>query len=175
MFRYVQTTRCASSPRSKSGFTLIEILLSTLLFSIVLGSAVLIVQSLITSQVRTRGAVVVEQNLRFAISRISQRMASARTVTAPASGEASSLTLAMATPAIDPTIITVTNGVITIAEGSSLPLALTSNEILVTNLTFIRLPGSPAAIHIHLAGELRNATGAFRSPISLEDTVIIRR
>lgn len=159
----------------RKGFTLIEILIYTALLGMIMGAAILITKSSLEARAKNRSALILNENMHFAITRLEARVHAAIDITAPASGSANSLTLSMTDSSKNPTVFNLSGGVLKITESSGNATALTSDEIEITNLTFTRLTGTPTAVRIQLDGRLRNAVGVYQSTLSLTDTAVIRR
>ncbi len=145
-------------PRRIPGFTLIETMLYIAFVGMILTSVVLLATTAFRVRSTVRASLVVQENARFAASRIRSLVTEASDITSPASGATSTtLILSTAVPAENPTTITLTNGVITLTQGAGAATALTSNEVNVSNLTFTRLGGTIPSVRMSLTGTLRNA------------------
>ncbi len=124
------------------GFGLIELILYIAIISIFISAAVLFAWDIIYGRVKSQVQLEVNQNTRIIAQRITNEI---RNATAINSVAGSSISLVSADPAKDPTNITLTNGQITIGQGSggncptSNPCALTSSEVTATDLTFTNL------------------------------------
>lgn len=157
------------------GFTLIEIIIYTVIVSSILASMILITRAMYETHARVRSSIILEENLRFALARVTIAIREADAVTTPASGTGTTLGLTMSDPADDPTTITETNGILLMQEGSGANNALTSSELEVTDLTFTRSSGTTPIIRIELTGQLRDAMGPYQTSLTFTNSAVIRR
>jgi type II secretory pathway component PulJ len=159
----------------RKGFTLIEIIIYTMIISSILVSMVFITRAMYESRARVRASIILEENLRFAFTRIMTTIREADDVTAPAGGSGTALTLVMNDPLDDPTTVTETDGVILLSEGGGPNIALTSSEVEVTELTFWRSTTTPPIVRVELTGQLRDVSGAYQTELSFTNSAAIRR
>ncbi len=157
------------------GFTLIEIIIYAGIVGAILVSMVLITKAMYETRARVRSSIILEENLRFALSRVTSAIRHASAVTQPDVGSGSTLNLAMAEPGDDPTVVSETNGIVLMSEGSGGSMSLTSSEVEVTNLTFTRSTGSAPIIRVEMTGRLRNAEGPYQTEQTLSNSAVIRR
>lgn len=189
MFPFVRTTRCVSLPRNsmrtrffsrihwrglrgKSAFTLTEVLLYAGLMGVIMGSVVLLTYATVQARARAQAGLIVNQNLRFALARMTARMHAADQISIPASGSSSTLNLVLTDASKNPTIFSLSGGNVLMREGSQSDLRLTSDELEIAQLTFTRISGPPDGIRIQMSGKLR--TGSY-APVSLSASAILRR
>lgn len=165
------------SKKSKSfGVTLIETLIYVALIGLIVSSIVLLTSAVLNSRMKTRSSLVLEENMRFAIEGIKRKVFLASDISSPSVGEEDNgLTIAINDPAKDPTIFSLINGAIMIKEGNNEMIEIISDEVEITNLSFIGLDSDPSSVKIEMAGQLRNASGRAQSTYSLSDTAVIRR
>lgn len=148
----------------KKGFTLIEVIIYTLLVAMILTTVVLATNTALQIRGKTNASLILEENMRFAITTIVERVRAANDVTAPLIGSpGNTLILASSEPTQNPTTITVTNGVIMMTEGTSAATAITGDNIEITNLVFTTLAGTPSPVQISMSGQTKNATGTYRA------------
>jgi len=120
-----------------TGFTLIELILYLgLAGAVVIGISSLLVTII---QVKEKNKVIYEveyQGMKL-ISDITASIRNARSVSSPDPGaSANSLTLVSDIPATNPTVFSLSNDKVTIYEGATDPVDLTSSNVRVTNLSF---------------------------------------
>lgn len=156
------------------GFTLIEVLIYTALVGIILTSVVLSTQVALQIRGKTRAELLLQENVRFAMTRITSIIRTADGIIAPEDIgiPTNILTLDVTETAQDPTTFTLTDGVITITEGTLAPIALTDNAVKITELSFLRLNGTPAPIHITITGETQNANNAYSATTTLNSLAL---
>ena len=160
----------------KNGFTLLEIIIYTALVGMVLTSVVYISQIAFQVRGKTRNALLVEENMRYAMTLITNYIRNANSVESPSAGETSgTLNLGFSDVAKNPTIITTALGKIIISEGASDAIPITVDDVEVTNLQFTRISGTPATVLIALTGQVRNALPKYNYTVSLQNTAVIRR
>lgn len=159
------------------GFTLIETLIYMVIIGLMLGTIVLLTNTLVTIYNRAQAALIVEQNLRFASEKIEERVREADQITQPATGSSSTLQLKMSTAALDPTIISYSSqtGQLNLKEGASTTVSLFSNETEVTGVKFERLTDGPGGVQYVISARLRNATSSYQSVFTVTSTVSVYR
>jgi len=157
------------------GFTLIETLLYIAFVGMILTSVVLLATTALTVRSKVRASVILEENIRFATSRIRGLVTEATGITTPAvSMTGATLVLTMASSTLNPTTITLTNGAITLTQGLGTALAITANEVMVAQLTFTTLNGTAPAARIVLTAGLRNALPSYPT-MTVTTTAVIHR
>lgn len=161
--------------RHRSGFTIIEIMIYTAIVGMIMASMIYIIRSMYETRARIRAAILLEDNLRYALFRATSAVRLADGVTSPSSGSSDTLQLDMDDASIDPTIITISNGIILMSQGAGGPMALTSSEVEVTNLTFTVTGSVAPSVEVVLSGELRDAVGPYQTSTTLSNTAVIRR
>lgn len=166
----------------KRGFTLVEILIYTALLGVIMSAVVLVSHAMLQARAKTRAGLILEENLRYALTRIVGRVHDMSEIVLPLTGTDDTLVLATTDPGELPTTIALENGLITIAGGigatlslAGAPLPLTSAEVEVTTLSFMRLSAIPGAVRVSITGRLRDAMGAYQSTLTVLDTAVIRR
>jgi len=147
-----------------TGFSLVEFIIYLAIFS----GVVVVLITLLFSTIRGRGDVQtkteVQQNMRYALSLITQTIHSA---TAIDGTPGASLCLTMSDNAKNPTEFDVSNGTLRITEGSgggSCPPSgtatpITSEKVTVTNLTFTKISNPAPAkdtIQVNLTIEYKD-------------------
>jgi type II secretory pathway pseudopilin PulG len=130
----------------QSGYTLIELLL----YVSVVGSLLIALSMFFATaaDARVKGQTISEVNQQgtAAMEYITQTIRNADSITAPAAaGSGASLTLAVPTVALSPTIFDLSGTVLEVKEGTAAYIALTTNDLQITNLTFKNLTRSGTA------------------------------
>lgn len=127
------------------GFTLIEMILYIAIVSILLTGLVYFTWDLIYGRVKSYTEQEVNQNIRFASSRIVYELKSAQAINTPSTGTSNTLSLSMSDSARNPTVFDIVGGRLRIGYGNtgncpvSNPCYLTSNKVSVSNLNFTNL------------------------------------
>lgn len=158
------------------GFTLIEFIIY---IGIIVGILVLITGffwNIISGNIKETSYQEIQQNGRFALTKIIQETKKATGINDPSSGFSSdSLSLEVAKPDLNPTIFDLKNGKLRIKQGKSDPIELTSDRVIVTNLLFTNLSyeGTPGTIRIEMTVEHLNPGGQieYQASIDLKSTV----
>lgn len=140
------------------GLTLIESLLYIALVSGVVIAASIFAWNIIGSKTKSTSIREVDSQATFALERIlrTARMSngivgtSSTDVNLAEAGQSSeSFGLLMPTPATTPVVFTVDQGVLMMSQGGNTPLALTSNRVQVTDLSFTDLSDNDGqTVHI---------------------------
>lgn len=121
--------------------TLIETILYVAMFAAVTGVLLSFTINLMTRAGKIRSMIEVDQNAQFAMEKIAATIRNSKDATVPADGGGSgpTLTLTMPDASVSPTIFAVTNGVLTMQQGTGPALPLTSAAVKVTGLNFRNL------------------------------------
>jgi prepilin-type N-terminal cleavage/methylation domain-containing protein len=137
----------------KRAFTLIELLIYIAILSLVLVSITGFFLNIISGDIKESSYQEVQQNGRFAMAKITQEIKKAIGINIPVLGSSSSsLSLVMATPGLNPTIFDISGGKLRITQGSSAPVELTTDQVIVNNLQFTNLSyvGTPGTIRVEM-------------------------
>lgn len=140
--------------QSRPGTTLIELLIYIAIAGILLGSIMMMETTIMQARQRMQAQVTVEEQGVAAMTTIAELVRNSSAVVAPATGvTGSSLSLTMPAPAVSPSVIDVSAGILRLAEGANAPLGLTGGKVTVTNLTIKNLtpPTAPSVIQISFA------------------------
>lgn len=146
----------------KKAFTLVEVLLYMALTSII----VLVIASMWVTITETRdrseAMSIVNAEGQYIVSTINQIIRDSNSITSPtATNSGSSLTLAMTSAPINPTVINLSSGNITLTEGANPPVNLNSNRVTVSSLIFRNLTrlNSAGIVRIEITLNYINGTG----------------
>lgn len=124
---------------NRRAFTLLELLIFTAIFAVVMAGAVTVLVAVTRVQSRQSGATDVETQGQFVVQQIGNYVQSARIVDLPQDVATGTLTLREAGPTNDPTSITAASGTIYLQQGATGALqAMTTNKVTVSNLSFTR-------------------------------------
>lgn len=133
------------------GFTLVELLLYTIIAASIMLGASLLFAALLQSQVKYQVVNEVERNGIFVMEQLTQTIRNADSILSPVtSTAAASLSLNMPGITSDPTLFDSAGNAIRITVGTTSTMAITNNRVSVTNLQFNNLTrtGAPGAIRI---------------------------
>jgi len=124
----------------KSGFTLVELLL----YSVLVGTIILFIsyflQTTLVSRVKNQTEAEVEQESLRAIQIMTQIIRNSSEINSPSTGT-SATSLSLNAPANNPTVFDLSGGRIRVDEGTG-AIFLTSDRISVSNLNFYNVSGS---------------------------------
>lgn len=151
-----------SASRPQRGFTLIELLLYVSIVGGILLSASTFFATVLEARVKNQSIAEVDQQGTLVMDLMTASIRNAASITTPAAGASgNSLTLAMTTGAINPTIINLSGATLQIKEGAGATVALTNSKVQVDSLTFTNLTrsGTPGVIRISLTLSRVNAGG----------------
>lgn len=134
----------------QQGFTLIELLLYLGIVVVVISVASVITFNVLFSRAKVMAIREVTQNARLSMDKVSQEVRNADSITSPSSGKASS-TLEITKEGKQITFDK-ENGTLVVERGGNSPVALTSNEVEVTELKFsdVSYSDTPRTIRIHM-------------------------
>lgn len=131
------------------GNTLLELLLYMVLATIIIGILVALYSLLVRSRVENDVIQEVQAQAQIATEIINREIANSTGINSPTvANSGNSLSLAHLTPASDPTIFSLNQGQIIMTQGANPALAITANNMIVSNLTFINSTraGTPGLI-----------------------------
>lgn len=131
-------------PKSRSGYTLIELLIFVAISAVAVVAFVSILVVAVRLQASQSASAEVQTESTALLQNIQYYVQNAALVDIPMDTPTGTLSLRMGTGAIDPTTITLASGTVYIAQGGGAPQPLTSNRIAVSNLAFTRHANPPA-------------------------------
>jgi Tfp pilus assembly protein PilW len=136
----------------QKGFTLIELLLYMSLSVIVIFTTSMFLITLLESRVKNQTIATVDLEGNQAMTIITQTLRNAVSINSPVTGTDSAvLSLETENALNNPTVFSLSGGVITMQEVGNLPVALTSNLVIISNLNFRNLsrPGTPGNVDVN--------------------------
>lgn len=149
--------------QNQKGFTLVESIMYVALIGAVIAS--FIGYGMSVSSVRSKTYVIqeVQENLRGAVGIISSKIKQADSIILPAVGASSTiLTLDMPDPSPN-LLFSLSDGVLYLTEGAGTPVAIISDEVSFSNLSFSNYGVSGGKASIRIIGNLE-----FRENDSIE-------
>lgn len=144
------------------GFTFIEFLLYFAVVGVVLFVTGAIALNIVFGKAKLAAVEEVSQNARFVAEKVALSVQNAHGVNTPTAGTASTvLSLDTADLAKNPTVFDLDNGTARIREGAGSPVALTSSQVIMTELNFFNVsaPGAPGTIRIQMTVQANNPSG----------------
>lgn len=152
----------AQLDRLAQGFTLIELLLYIGISSSVLLLTALLLGTTLEASVKNQTISEVDQQGTFAMDTILRTIRNASSISSPGSGVTlGSLTIAVSVPAENPTTFSLSGGALRVQKGVASPMALTSNTVAVSGVSFQNLSsvGSPGNIRVVFTITRTNVSG----------------
>ncbi len=131
-------------PRHRSGYTLIELLLFVAISAIAAVAFVGILIVTVRLQVTQTSSAEVQTESTALLQQVQYYVQHAALVNIPMDTPTSTLLLRMGTGSIDPTVVSLTNGIVYVQQGSGSPQPLTSSRVVISNLQFTRHANPPA-------------------------------
>lgn len=121
--------------------SVIEMMMYVALLVTIAGILLSFTISMMTRATKVGAVIETEQNIRFAMEKISAAIRNAKDATVPADGggTGAALSLTMPDAGISPTVFEVTDGVLTMKQGTAAAVPLTSAGVSVTGLNFMNL------------------------------------
>ena len=163
-----------STPENGAGFTLIEFLIYVGIVATILVVMSGFFWNIIFGNIKETSYQEVQQNGRFALTKITQEIKKAIGINSPLPGFSSN-TLSLAMADASSTIFDLVDGRLRITQGSQGPFELTSDQVRVSNLLFTNLsyPNTPGTIRIEMTIEHLNPSGRmeYQASIELKTTV----
>lgn len=127
----------------KRGFTFIELLIYVAVVGVLLAMVISLFFALARARAREQSVAEVEQQGYAAMTLMTQTIRNAQGIGSPSPGAtSSSLSVSTYTAATSPTIFSLASSTLYITEGSSMPIALTDAQVVISNLTFQNLAAS---------------------------------
>ncbi len=160
------------------GFTLIELLIyiAILVFVLVLVSGMIVIT--LHTRDRIKVTTEVQQNLIFSIEKIAYATRKALDVNLPDDNSSgSTLSLAMADADVNPTVFSVSDGVLQIKEGTSDVQDLTTDKVTVSSIIFYQVnnTGAKPTVQISLAIDYNAGGNPYLQASSSRQTTISLR
>src|SRR5579863_4365355 len=136
---------------AEKGFSLLEVIVAVCMVTFVLGAVTTLVIFLTQSRAHNQVVNEVEGQGALLMQAITQTARNASSINSPAIGASgTTLSLAMANSTLNPAIFSLSGGSVFLAQGSGASVALTSPQVVVSNLSFQNLSraGTPGIVRI---------------------------
>jgi prepilin-type N-terminal cleavage/methylation domain-containing protein len=127
----------------KKGFTLIEVLVSTAIFTLVIIAFIGIFVTVAGVQVRQNSSAAVNGESQFLLQKIKYYIELSSFASSTQDLSTSTLTLRMPSSSIDPAVLSLSNGTVYLQLATGTPQPLSSNAVVVSNLLFTRRSNAP--------------------------------
>lgn len=124
---------------------------------------------------QVRASIILEENYRFAANRMVSLVNQATGISEPITGfSGQEIILIMREPSINPTVINTQDGVIFVKQGPDQAMALTSEEVEINELLFIRASSTIPMVRIVMSGALRDAHPSYPT-LTVTTTAVVRQ
>jgi prepilin-type N-terminal cleavage/methylation domain-containing protein len=147
---------------NQRGYTLIELLLYTVIIGTLLTAVSLFAATASEARIKNQSIAEVDQQGTFALEYISQAVRNATSITSPAAASTDAqLTLVVPTGSLSPTIFNLASNQLQVKEGAATAIPLTGGKVQVTNFTVKNLTraGTLGIVQISLTLSRVNANG----------------
>lgn len=169
----------------RGGFTLVEMLVSASLLALVGGLAIGFFLSSLEARAKAQHRVEVQENARAALARMAYEIRRARGVDAStdfgvnlAATPGATLDIDLSEASADPTTFDVDAGVLRVTRASGTPVSLTSDRLVVTNVTVDdRSSGNGRSENVALTLTIEDpsgATGDLGAAVTVSTTLELR-
>lgn len=129
--------------KQQSGYTLLELLLYVAIVGTLLISITAFFGMVADARVKNQSVSEVNDQGTAVMDSLTQTIRNATSITAPAAaGSGASLTLVVPTGSLSPTVFSLNGTTLQVTEGTGSAVALTSNDVQITSLTFKNLTRS---------------------------------
>lgn len=145
--------------QNKKSFTLIELLIYLGIVAGLLIASGAFTWSIIKGSVKSASVREVQQNGRLAMEIVTREIKAASGINNPTTGESADiLSLIMSDSGLNPTIFELSDDKIFLSQGVDGPYALTTDQVLVSNLNFTNLSytDTPGTIRIEMTLDYNN-------------------
>jgi Tfp pilus assembly protein PilE len=150
----------------RKGFTLLELLIATAIFTGVIIAVIGIFVSVLGVQGRQTSSAAVEQESQALLQKVQYYVELSSYVSSTVDVPTSTLVLRMPTQAIDPTVISLSGGTVYLTQATGTPVALTSNRVTVPNLSFTRHANPPGHDSVSIAFTISYNTSNIKQAFS---------
>ena len=137
--------------KPRSAYTLIELLVFVAISAVAIVAFVSILIVTVRVQTTQSSSAEVQTQSTALLQQIQYYVQNSALVNIPTNTPTSTLSLRMGTGSVDPTTITLSNGIVYVQQGSGPPQPLTSNRIVISNLAFTRHANPPAHDSVNIA------------------------
>ncbi len=149
--------------RSKNGFTLIELMIFSAIFSVIMIAFISILVAITTVQGRQSGVSEVTQQSQFLLQQIQYYVERSSLIEMNSDVATDTLKLRMAASAEDPIYIYLSNNTVYIKQtDGGIAQPLTSNKVLVSNMSFTKRSNAPGHDSVAVSFSVSYNTGGIQ-------------
>jgi prepilin-type N-terminal cleavage/methylation domain-containing protein len=159
----------------KQGFTLIEVLVATAIFTMVIIAFISVFVVVAGIQARQTASAAVGDTSQLLLQKIQYYVQSSSYVSTTPDLSVSTLTLRMPSSSIDPTVISLVGGTVYLQQAGGATQPLTPNNVVVSNLSFTRHENPPGHDSVSVAFTVNYNTSNIQQMFSQAlDTAVAR-
>ena len=154
--------------KNKDGFTLVEMIIYIAIFSIFIGTLVSFFITMNSSRINNQITLEVNNQGNDVMRVMTQSIRNATSINTPSTSSLSN-TLSLVTPDLskNPTIFSVTDGILYMTEGSGPSISLTNDKVSLSNLVFSNLsnPNTLGSVQVRftLTSTILNTNSVFKN------------
>jgi len=153
-----------AKPQRSQGFTLVETLIYTAIFVMLVSALAVFASNLNSSRLRAQIILEVNDQGTSIVRTVGQAIRNAQSINSPTIGNsASSISVATVNPATNPTVFSQIGETIYMTEGAGNPIPLSNSKVRLTNLTFTNLSRSSTPGVIKFSFTMQNTAGTSRA------------
>lgn len=157
---------------SIKGFTLVEMILYVAICSVLLLSLSIMFSYLLGSRVKSQAITEINQQGFFTMSLMTSSIRNASSVDVPLMGNSSSsLSLTTQSPALNPTVFTLSSTTLMIKEGGGASIPITNSRVVVSDLLFENISSASSTDRIvRISYTLSYKSGSVQQEFSYSKT-----
>jgi Tfp pilus assembly protein PilV len=162
------------SGSERSGFSLIELLIFSVIFALIMMAFITILVAVLKVQTRQSGAAEVNQQSQFLLQQIQYYVERSSLIELPQDVATTTLKLRMAAASEDPTYIYFSSGAVYIKQtDGGTAQALTSSKVTISSFTFTKHSNAPShdSVSVSFVVTYNNANPAQQFSQSLETAI----
>ena len=149
-----------ASRSSRAGFTLVELIIFSAIFSLVTVSFLSILVAVVRVQARQGASNDVNQQSDFILATVQRLVEQASHIEGTAGVEATSVTLRMPSASEDPTRLYVSGGIVYLEVAGGQAQALTTDQVAVTDAAFVKRSNAGGKDGLAMSMTVSNNTGS---------------
>lgn len=157
--------------KTNYGFTLIEMLVYTAIFVLMISALAAFMSTLSQSRIRNQAMLEVNDQGVQVLRIITQNLRNATVINSPSIGTSvGTLSVNTISAGTTPTLVTLSGGVLYITQGASPAVALTNNKVAVSNLSFsnVSRPSTFGAVKVSFT--VTNSTSSSKAEYNYSNT-----
>lgn len=164
--------------KSSAGFTLLETLLYSVIFAVILSFTVVSFYQILGSHGQNQAKLIVQNEANFFMQKIIWAFSGAKTINQfSVSSSTLSFSIDKYNPSDNPIVFTFSGGGLNFSRGGGAPIRLSNNNVQITNIAGSYNPASgatPASLSLSFSVQ-SSSTDPNRQPISLQSKFYLRK